>query len=156
MVGHPLDLYANWKIPAYTFFLVAGGGILAGLYPAFYITSFPPVMALNKSFTLSDRAKNTRKLLIGFQFVISITLIVAALFVSLQNRYIGNVDLGFNKENVLEVRLSMGAALKRANCSRHVSWKAPLSVMFPLVSSNLSRTNHVLSSGIITKANIII
>ncbi|MCS3063292.1 hypothetical protein NXX40_12280 [Parabacteroides distasonis] len=67
MVGHPLDLYANRKIPAYTFFLVAGGGILAGLYPAFYITSFPPVMALNKSFTLSDRAKNTRKLLIGFR-----------------------------------------------------------------------------------------
>ena len=68
-------------------------------------------MALNKSFTLSDRAKNTRKLLMGFQFVISITLIVGALFVSLQNRYIGNVDLGFNKENVLEVRLSMGASL---------------------------------------------
>ena len=31
----------------------------------------------------------------------------------MQNRYIGNVDLGFNKENVLEVRLSMGAALKK-------------------------------------------
>lgn len=114
IVGHPLDLYANWRIPAYTFFLVAGGGTLAGLYPAFYITSFPPAMALNRAFTLSERAKNTRKALIGFQFVISITLIVGTLFVYLQNRYIGNVDLGFNKENVLEVRLSMGAALRKS------------------------------------------
>lgn len=114
MLGHPLDLYSNWKILVWTLLLVVGSGLLAGMYPAFYITSFPPVMALNKSFTLSDRAKITRKLLIGFQFVISITLVVGALFVFLQNKYIGNVDLGFNKENVLEVRLSMGAALKKS------------------------------------------
>lgn len=82
-------------------------------------------MALNKSFTLSDRAKNTRKLLIGFQFVISITLIVGALFVSLQNRYIGNVDLGFNKENVLEVRLSMGAGLEKGRIVQGTSLGKP-------------------------------
>ncbi len=103
MVGHPLDLYANWKIPVYTFFLVRQAAVY---WPVCILLSILPRFLLswrwNKSFTPSDRAKNTRKLLIGFQFVISITLIVGALFVSLQNRYIGNVDLGFNKENVLE------------------------------------------------------
>ncbi|WP_102407826.1 ABC transporter permease [Parabacteroides bouchesdurhonensis] len=114
MLGHQLDLFSNWKILAKTLFIVLVCGILAGIYPAFYITSFPPVMALNKSFTLSDRAKNTRKLLIGFQFVISITLVVGSLFIFLQNKYIGNVDLGFDKDHIMEVRLSVGAALNKS------------------------------------------
>ncbi|WP_407946998.1 ABC transporter permease [Parabacteroides sp. PH5-16] len=115
MLGHPVNLYANWMIIAWTFALIAGAGLLAGLYPAFYITSFPPVMALNGSFSLSGRAKNTRKLLIGVQFVISITLIIGSLFVFLQNKYIDNVNLGFEKENVLEIKLSMGTALAKSD-----------------------------------------
>ncbi|WP_099464441.1 ABC transporter permease [Parabacteroides provencensis] len=114
MLGHRLDLFSNWRILAMTSLIVIGCGMFAGIYPAFYITSFPPVMALNKTFALSDRAKNTRKLLIGFQFVISITLVVGSLFVFLQNKYIGNVDLGFNKDHIMEVRLSMGAALNKS------------------------------------------
>ena len=94
MVGHPLDRMPTGRFRRTHSSFVAGGGILAGLYPAFYITSFPPVMALNKSFTLSDRAKNTRKLLIGFQFVISIPLIVAALFVSLPKQIYRKRGLG--------------------------------------------------------------
>lgn len=53
--------------------------------------------------------------MIGFQFVISITLIIGSLFVFLQNKFIGNVDLGYDKENILEVRLSMGTALSRSD-----------------------------------------
>lgn len=111
MLGHSVDLSANLAIIIWTFTLIIGTGFLAGLYPAFYITSFPPAMALNGSFSLSIRAKNTRKLLIGFQFVISIALIIGSLFVYLQNKYISNVDLGYDRENVLEVRLSIGTAL---------------------------------------------
>lgn len=48
---------------------------------------------LGGSFSLSNRAKNTQKLLISFQFVISITLITGSLFVFLQNKYIGNVPV---------------------------------------------------------------
>ena len=118
MLGHPLDLISNWKILLWTFFLIMGTGMLAGIYPAYYITSFPPAMALNGSFTLSSRAKNTRKILIGFQFVISITLIIGSLFVFLQNKYIGNVDLGYDKENVLEVRLSLGMGLSKSQLYR--------------------------------------
>ncbi|MDR2920742.1 MAG: ABC transporter permease [Tannerella sp.] len=115
MLGHPVNLYANSMIVVWTFLLVIGAGLLAGIYPAFYITSFPPAMALNGSFSLSNKAKNTRKLLIGFQFVISITLIIGSLFVYMQNKYLGNINLGYNKENVLEVRLSMGTGLSKSH-----------------------------------------
>lgn len=118
MLGHPLNLTANRMIIVGTFVLVIGAGVLAGIYPAFYITSFPPAIALNGSFTLSSRARNTRKILIGFQFVISITLIIGSFFVFLQNKYIGNVDLGYDKENVLEVRLSMGTGLSESQSYR--------------------------------------
>ncbi len=118
MLGHPLNLLSNGTILAGTFFLIIGIGVLAGIYPAFYITSFPPAMALNGAFSLSGRAKNTRKILIGFQFAISTTLIIGSLFVFLQNKYIGNVNLGYDKENVLEVRLSMGTALSKSQLFR--------------------------------------
>jgi len=119
MLGHPVNLSSNLNIIGWTFLLVIGSGILAGIYPAFYITSFPPAIALNGSFSLSGRAKNTRKILIGFQFVISITLIIGSLFVYLQNKYIGNVNLGYDKENVLEVRLSMGTAIVKSDLYRN-------------------------------------
>lgn len=115
VLGHPVDLASNWIIIVWTLILVIIAGIVAGIYPAWYITSFPPAMALNGSFSLSSKAKNTRKILIGFQFMISITLIIGSLFVYLQNKYIGNVDLGFEKENILEVRLSMGTALSKSD-----------------------------------------
>lgn len=115
MLGHSLDLSSNLKIIAWTFALVAATSILAGIYPAFYTTSFPPAMALNGSFSLSSRAKNTRKILMGFQFMISITLIISSLFVLLQNKYIGTVNLGYQKENILEARLSMGTAMTKSD-----------------------------------------
>lgn len=118
MIEHSIDLSSNWMIIVWTFALSIGAGILAGIYPAIYITSFPPAMALNGSFSLTNRAKNARKLLIGFQFIISITLIIGSLFVFLQNKYIGNIDLGYEKENTLEIKLSLGTALSKSQLYR--------------------------------------
>ncbi len=126
MLGHPVDLGSHTALIGRTFLLTVGAGWLAGVYPAYFITSFPPAMALNGSFTLSPRAKNTRKILVGFQFVISITLIIGAFFVFLQNRYIGNVDLGYTKENTLEVKLSMGTAAAKSELFRDLLLKNPV------------------------------
>ena len=115
MLGHSLELASNLQIIAWTFVLICIASIIAGIYPAYYITSFPPVMALNGSFSLSSRAKNTRKMLIGFQFMISITLIISSLFVLLQNKYIGTVNLGYEKDNILEARLSIGSAMAKSD-----------------------------------------
>lgn len=125
MLGHSINLPDNLMIITGTFVIVTSAGILAGIYPALYITSFPPVMALNGSFSLTDRAKNARRLLIGFQFVISITLIISALFVFLQNKYIENVDLGYHKDNILEVRLSMGTSMSKSQLCKNLLLEHP-------------------------------
>lgn len=86
--------------------LCVGIGVVAGLYPAWYMTSFPPALVLKGSFGLSLSGKKLRTALIGFQFVVSILLIISALFVRLQNEYIQRFTLGFDKDQIAVVELN--------------------------------------------------
>ena len=81
-------------------------GIFSGLYPAFYITSFQPAMALKGSFGLSPQGRKMRNILIGVQFVASFVLIMSASFMYLQSNYMKNVPLGFNKEQIIVTDLT--------------------------------------------------
>ena len=80
--------------------------LVASLYPAFYITSFEPALVLKGSFAATAAGRRLRYVLIGLQFVISITLIVCSSFISLQRRYMINFDMGFDKEQLLYVHTS--------------------------------------------------
>lgn len=83
-----------------------GTGILAGIYPALHMTSFPPSIVLNNAYMLTGRVKFIRKTLVGCQYVISFFLIIYAVFIQMQNDFMKRTDLGFNKERLLVVRLS--------------------------------------------------
>lgn len=80
-------------------------GVVAGLYPAWYMTSFSPALVLKGSFGLSVKGRKLRTALIGFQYVVSIGLIVGAMFVQLQNNYMRSFNLGFDKEQIAIVEL---------------------------------------------------
>ena len=78
-------------------------GILAGSYPAFYLTSFKPVEVLRGRIKAGMKSKGIRRILVIFQFTMSIGLIICTLLIFKQLQYLQNKDLGFDKNNLLVI-----------------------------------------------------
>ncbi len=100
-----IHLYLNWLDPLHVLFLVAVGGIcglVAGSYPALYLSSFNPIRALkNQTSKNAGNAGFIRKGMVIMQFAISVIIIIAVIVVYQQIQFTKNRDLGFNKNNVL-------------------------------------------------------
>ncbi|MEM9328695.1 MAG: FtsX-like permease family protein, partial [Bacteroidota bacterium] len=80
-------------------------GMLSGLYPAIYIPAVPVVKALKGTFT-GDRASSLlRKVLIVFQFVVSLFVIICTVIMEHQIAYMQDKDVGFDNENVLLINI---------------------------------------------------
>jgi len=76
-------------------------GIVSGSYPAFYLSSFEPMETLKKKSATGLHSNGLRKILVIFQFTLSIVLLVGMLTISKQLNYIQNFDLGFDKNNIM-------------------------------------------------------
>ena len=84
--------------------------IAASVYPALYITSFPPALAIKGTFGTTQKGRTLRYALICLQFVISIAFVISAIFVKRQHSYMMNYDMGFNKEYLLTASIGVGTA----------------------------------------------
>lgn len=101
---------AHWVLIAAVGGLAVLIGILAGIYPAFYVTSFEPALVLKGSFVMTPKGIHLRNGLMAFQFIISIVLITCTLLMGVQNRFMQNYSPGYRTENIGYLQLERSVA----------------------------------------------
>ena len=105
-------------------------GVLAGSYPALFLSSFKPASIFRNRLNVKNRGISFRNILVIFQFAVSISLIICTFIVLSQMRFMINKDLGFDKENMIALQITSDEFREK-----HV-----------IVQDEISRINDVIST----------
>ena len=96
-----LDSIRPWHLVAGLLFIGLFVGFASGSYPAFFLSSFKPVDVLKSGAMRGIRGAGLRKVLVTFQFIVTIVLFICTLVVNGQMKYMLAKELGFDKENLV-------------------------------------------------------
>lgn len=103
--GKSLELpWSQWQLFPMLFLAMIIIGIIAGLYPSFYLSAFQPIQVLKGSISKGSKSSSLRSLLVVFQFTTSIVLIVGTIVIYRQMNFILTTKVGFDKEHVLLIQ----------------------------------------------------
>lgn len=126
LTGKHLQLFRAENWPVVFLFVVFGVfvGVLAGVYPSFYLSAFQPISVLKGHLSNRSGKPTFRNALVVFQFFISVVLIICTTVIIRQFNYLKDIDLGFDKQQVIVVPLrgtdDRGDRSAYRNAFRHI------------------------------------
>ncbi|GAB2577712.1 ABC transporter permease [Spirosoma areae] len=101
-------IYSDYRIWLYALLVLVITGLLSGSYPAFLLSRFSPLLLLKNLKIQNKGDLSLRKMLVIFQFTISVVMMIATIVLFQQVRFANNKNLGFNKELLLVVDINSG------------------------------------------------
>jgi putative ABC transport system permease protein len=117
-----IDLSLTIRMVLYFILFALGTGLVAGILPALYFGGLSPIQALKNKTHAGTHGMRVRKVLTIFQFALSFGFILCLVVFSRQYQYSINFDFGFNKENIVDVKLQgVKAELVKTEFSRLAS-----------------------------------
>ncbi|MDO4948710.1 MAG: ABC transporter permease [Bacteroidales bacterium] len=108
-----VDFSDHLELCALTFAGAVMVGVLSGIYPAWFATSFAPALALKGAFGLSPKGRQLRTLMVCMQMVVGFVLTLYIGVMMCQTRHIYSSDYGFNKDEILFTMLSTEGMSKK-------------------------------------------
>jgi putative ABC transport system permease protein len=135
LLGYQLPRY--WNNPLFYIFIIGViiiVGLLAGSYPALLLSSFSPIESLKGKLRIGKNGAFFRRVLVVFQFGISVLLIISITIIMSQMSYVKNTELGFNKEQSMIVKLDNGEIWNKKNQLKNQLMQNPSVQMVSLMS----------------------
>ena len=96
--------WSDWPVIPLLLAFAVGVGIIAGIYPSFYLSSFKPIQVLKGNVTRGAKSSSLRSTLVIFQFTTSIILIIGTTVIYRQMNFILDTKIGFDKEQVILIQ----------------------------------------------------